>query len=434
MAKIQEQRQKLEAKLKEMAEDGVMKTPPKETVAFDPPEEEEDMKIVVSTNQKENQHPVKELMPTSASKWIDSRFNKQEIILEEPGAAFDLVRASVNLVIAALLIAAGTSLKLPLSTTYVTFMVAMGSSLADRAWSRESAVGRLTGVMGVIGGWFVTAGAAFIISSISAVSMYYGGFVVMFILISIAIFMLVSDHFVKRKKGTEEDALFLKILDTDKPEEMWTLLSQHVRMTQVKFLEHVSKDYVSLTDGLLNEDFRTLSRLRSKTEDHKREFKAMRRKETLCLRRIPTDEVLEKSMWFHLGANACLQTLYAIERSTDVCNEHVANNFNPLPEDLRNEFIPVRNQVLEYINLILQMISSGDMSGVKQTKAIGKELKEHVKEMRKIQMKRTHKGERENVRVSLVYMNVLQETNEVLTNLRHLIDYTQHLQVDEDEE
>ena len=371
---------------------------------------------------------------STASKWIDSRFNKQDIILEEPGAAFDLVRASVNLVIAALLIAAGTSLKLPLSTTYVTFMVAMGSSLADRAWSRESAVGRLTGVMGVIGGWFVTAGAAFIISSISAVSMYYGGFVVMFILISIAIFMLVSDHFVKRKKGTEEDALFLKILDTDKPEEMWTLLSQHVRMTQVKFLEHVSKDYVSLTDGLLNEDFRTLSRLRSKTEDHKREFKAMRRKETLCLRRIPTDEVLEKSMWFHLGANACLQTLYAIERSTDVCNEHVANNFNPLPEDLRNEFIPVRNQVLEYINLILQMISSGDMSGVKQTKAIGKELKEHVKEMRKIQMKRTHKGERENVRVSLVYMNVLQETNEVLTNLRHLIDYTQHLQVDEDEE
>ena len=377
---------------------------------------------------------IAQLMPTSASKWIDSRFNKQEIILEEPGAAFDLVRASVNLVIAALLIAAGTSLKLPLSTTYVTFMVAMGSSLADRAWSRESAVGRLTGVMGVIGGWFVTAGAAFIISSISAVSMYYGGFVVMFILISIAIFMLVSDHFVKRKKGTEEDALFLKILDTDKPEEMWTLLSQHVRMTQVKFLEHVSKDYVSLTDGLLNEAFRTLSRLRSKTEDHKREFKAMRRKEMLCLRRIPTDEVLEKSMWFHLGANACLQTLYAIERSTDVCNEHVANNFNPLPEDLRNEFIPVRNQVLEYIHLILQMISSGDMSGVKQTKAIGKELKEHVKEMRKIQMKRTHKGERENVRVSLVYMNVLQETNEVLTNLRHLIDYTQHLQVDEDEE
>ena len=150
---------------------------------------------------------IAQLMPTTASKWIDSRFNKQDIILEEPGAAFDLVRASVNLVIAALLIAAGTSLKLPLSTTYVTFMVAMGSSLADRAWSRESAVGRLTGVMGVIGGWFVTAGAAFIISSISAVSMYYGGFVVMFILISIAIFMLVSDHFVRREQKRMHSSL-----------------------------------------------------------------------------------------------------------------------------------------------------------------------------------------------------------------------------------
>lgn len=256
----------------------------------------------------------------------------------------------------------------------------------------------------------------------------------MFILIAIAIFMLVSDHFIKRKKSTEEDELFIKILDTEKPDEMWVLLSQHVRNTQVTFLEHVSKDYLALTDGLLNEDFRTLSRLRAKAEEHKREFKTMRRKETLCLRRIPTDEVLEKSMWFSLGANACLQTLYAIERSTDVCNEHVANNFNPLPEAMREEFIPVRNQVLEYIDRILQMISSGDMSQVKSTKAIGKQLKEYVKEMRKTQMKRTHKGERENVRVSLVYMNVLQETNEILTNLRHLIDYTQHLQVDEDEE
>lgn len=373
------------------------------------------------------------ILPDSVIRWIDSRFRKDEIILEQ-GAAFDLVRASVNLVIAGLLIALGTSLKLPLSTTYVTFMVAMGSSLADRAWSRESAVGRLTGVMGVIGGWFVTAGASFIISCICAVTMYYGGFVAMFALALLALFLLVSDHLFAKKKNAAEDELFIKILDSEKPEEMWPLLSQHVRRTQVRFLEHVAKDYLALTDGLLNEDFKTLSKLRNKTEGHKREFKTMRRKETLCLRRIPTDEVLEKSMWFHLGANACLQTLYAIERSTDVCNEHVSNNFNPLPEELRREFIPVRDQVLGYIQLTLEMISSERMEEVKKARAKGKELKELVKEMRKTQMKRTHKGERENVRVSLVYMNVLQETNEILTNLRHLIDYSHRLQEQEDEE
>lgn len=374
------------------------------------------------------------ILPEPVLDWINSRFNKKEIILEEPGAAFDLVRAAVNLVIAGLLIALGTSMKLPLSTTYVTFMVAMGTSLADRAWSRESAVGRLTGVMGVIGGWFVTAGASFIISCICAVSMYYGGFVAMFILCGISIFLLMSDHFFAKKKDSETDELFIKILDTDKPEEMWPLLSQHVKMTQIKFLKNVSKDYIALTDGFLNEDFKTLDKLRSKTEDHKREFKTMRRKETLCLRRISSDEMLEKSMWFHLGANACLQTLYAIERSTDVCNEHVANNFNPLPTSVKEEFVPIRNKVLDYINHTLELISSERMEDVKKAKALGKELKEEVKEMRKTQMKRTHKGERENVRVSLVYMNVLQETNEVLTNLRHLIDYSQHLQDQDDED
>ena len=101
-------------------------------------------------------------------------FPQNEAIIAD-GAAFDLVRASVNLVLAGLLIALGTSLKLPLSTTYVTFMVAMGTSLADRAWGRDSAVYRITGVLSVIGGWFITAGAAFTICFFVALVLHYGG-------------------------------------------------------------------------------------------------------------------------------------------------------------------------------------------------------------------------------------------------------------------
>ncbi len=93
--------------------------------------------------------------------WVGRRFDTKNMTVEQ-GASFDLVRASVNLVLAGALIALGTSMKLPLSTTFVTFMVAMGTSLADRAWGRESAVFRITGVISVIGGWFLTAGAAFI--------------------------------------------------------------------------------------------------------------------------------------------------------------------------------------------------------------------------------------------------------------------------------
>lgn len=105
---------------------------------------------------------ISKMAPESTKRWINHRFQKDEAIIAD-GAAFDLVRASVNLVLAGLLIALGTSLKLPLSTTYVTFMVAMGTSLADRAWGRDSAVFRITGVLSVIGGWFITAGAAFTI-------------------------------------------------------------------------------------------------------------------------------------------------------------------------------------------------------------------------------------------------------------------------------
>ena len=112
----------------------------------------------------------------------------------EDGAAFDLVRASVNLVLAGLLIALGTSLKLPLSTTYVTFMVAMGSSLADRAWGRESAVFRITGVLSVIGGWFITAGVAFAAAAIIVLIIYFGGTVAMVAVIILAVIVLIKTN------------------------------------------------------------------------------------------------------------------------------------------------------------------------------------------------------------------------------------------------
>ena len=124
-------------------------------------------------------------IPPKARTWLNARFDKDEVILEH-GAAFDLIRASVNLVLASLLIALGTSLKLPLSTTYVTFMVAMGTSLADKAWGRDSAVYRITGVISVIGGWFLTAGAAFLICFTVTMIVYFGGSIAIILLGALA--------------------------------------------------------------------------------------------------------------------------------------------------------------------------------------------------------------------------------------------------------
>lgn len=139
-------------------------------------------------------------------------------------------------------------------------------------------------------------------------------------------------------------------------------------------------------------------------------------------------------MWFHLGANACLQMIYALERATEVSTEHVDNNFNPIPEANRTEFAPIRDQVVDYIAQVHQLIDSSRMEDVKKAKNMGKTLREQVKEMRKAQMKRAHKGRKEDLRAQMVYLNILIETNELLGNLRHLVSYSQHFLDDEVED
>ncbi len=163
--------------------------------------------VRVSSTMAEN---TLKIIPDGVKTWANNRFVKPaEADREDSGAAFDLVRASVNLVVAGLLIALGTSLKLPLSTTYVTFMVGMGTSLADRAWGRESAVYRVTGVISVIGGWFITAGVAFLVSALIVAIMYYGGMVAMIAMIFVAAFILIRSH-INYKKKQQKVLLFIK--------------------------------------------------------------------------------------------------------------------------------------------------------------------------------------------------------------------------------
>ncbi|MCR9154929.1 MAG: inorganic phosphate transporter [Bacteroidetes bacterium] len=137
------------------------------------------------------------VVPNRTLARIDSRF-RIEIIEEGEKPAFDLVRASVNLVIASILIAFASSLKLPLSTTYVSFMVAMGASLADRAWGAGSAPYRVAGVVNVIGGWFLTAFAAFSAAAIIALAIRFGGSYVALALFVLAVFALLRSN--RRKK------------------------------------------------------------------------------------------------------------------------------------------------------------------------------------------------------------------------------------------
>ena len=322
--------------------------------------------------------------PKSVSRWIDSRFNKDEVILAE-GAAFDEVRAAVNLVLAALLIVLGTSLKLPLSTTYVTFMVAMGTSLADRAWSRESAVFRVTGVVSVIGGWFITAGAAFAACAIVCLLMHLGGFVVMLLFMALDIYLLWKSNRNYKRKMKEErnDDLFMLMMRTKDKDIVWDLLSKHVQRTQ-SFVAHFSIDLFNrIVDGISTENRRELKQCGNALKEEQDQLKKIRRKEMLAMRRIPSATAIERNTWFHIGANCNMQYIYCLKRMQEPLKEHVDNNFNPLPKVYTEGFETMRRKINELMLQTEQMISTGRYDLYQETLNIADQCKDELSVMRK---------------------------------------------------
>ena len=365
---------------------------------------------------------IAKFIPDSAKAWADKRFCKDVMVMEN-GAAFDLIRASVNLVLAGLLIALGTSLKLPLSTTYVTFMVAMGTSLADRAWGRETAVYRITGVLSVIGGWFITAGAAFTISAIVVLIMYYGGFIAMFAMIGLVIFLLIrSERMYSKKQKNEKanDTIFKQLLASQDLKERWSLLRQHVNNNHVDMFDFIMATYTQITDGFINEDIKSLRKAMVRTGEEKQALKKMRRKEIIGLRRIDKFAAIEKNTWFHLGSNSCEQMLYCMKRICEPCKEHVDNNFKPLSERARNEFIPVRDEMIALMTQARDVIISGDYDKADAILKEGDGLKVKISTLRRHQMNRIH-DESVNVKTALVYLNILQESQELVSSWRHLL-------------
>ena len=365
---------------------------------------------------------ISKFIPDSVKTWADKRFCKDVMVMEN-GAAFDLVRASVNLVLAGLLIALGTSLKLPLSTTYVTFMVAMGSSLADRAWGRETAVYRITGVLSVIGGWFITAGAAFTICALVTLLMYYGGFIAMFAMIGLVIFLLIrSERMYSKKQKNEKanDVIFKQLLASQDLKERWSLLRQHVNNNHVDMFDFIMATYTQITDGFINEDIKSLRKAMIRTGEEKQSLKKSRRKEIIGLRRIDKFAAIEKNTWFHLGSNSCEQMLYCMKRICEPCKEHVDNNFKPLSERARTEFIPVRDEMIALMTQARDVIISGDYDKADAILKDGDGLKVKISTLRRHQMNRIH-DESVNVKTALVYLNILQESQELVSSWRHLL-------------
>lgn len=367
-----------------------------------------------------------ELVPNGVKRWFAKRFDNENVVLPQ-GAAFDEIRATVNLVVSSLLIALGTSLTLPLSTTYVTFMVAMGSSLADKAWGRESAVFRITGVISVIGGWFITAGAAFILCFFVALAMSLGGLTMASILIALSIVLLVRSNIKYKKKQAEEkgDVIFNQMITSEDNAETLRLLTQHIRQSQSQFLDFVNVNYLNVTEGFISEDLSRLQKAESAMRKERQELKQIRRKEMLGLRRIDPGTAIEKSTWFHLGVNSCEDMLYSLRRICDPCEEHIDNSFVPLDKDRIKEFLPLRDTLLYLLKRAVVVISTENFTDSDKLREQCEEFKSCLSSTRYGQIERMQTS-KENITVSYVYLNLLQETHEIASSLQHLLRAAKH--------
>lgn len=358
--------------------------------------------------------------------WVNRRFAPVPEDPEYAGAAYDLVRAAVNLCVASLLIALGTSLKLPLSTTFVTFMVAMGTSLADRAWTRESAVFRVTGVLSVIGGWFLTAGAAFGAAFLVALAMYFGGIIVIFALVILALGLVIHSQIKFSKKQEEEqsgDTLFQSIMICEDEEAVSNMLCKHLTVSTAEELEFFINALAKSTDGFFNETRRPMRRVERDLEGHKRILKNLRRRETLCLRRVNNVIGMRLSTPFHLVHNHLRQMLSGLMRINDSALEHVENHFVPVEKKYADRFCELRDKFVLLIGQITESLRADRREDIHLHKKSCEAVREEIRLFRHAVLDDVQNStKRVNLNTLNLLIHILQETEQLVKETRATIN------------
>lgn len=364
-------------------------------------------------------------MPRFVKVAIGRRFDNRHTEMPE-GAAFDGVRAAVNLVLSSVLIVIGTNYKLPLSTTYVTFMVAMGTSLADKAWGRETAVFRVTGVLTVIGGWFMTAAIAFISAAVVCALMYYLGFAAMFAFMLLATFVVVKSNFFDKKKDESEVA----VTTTESDASTADSFGKMVATQDAESMRHSVAILNDIVDAFLGRRVRALRRVNVQLEGERRVTDRNRRIEMQEFGKMSHEaakqgdpSLLDSGLWLQLGIDCRAQYLKTLRQMLHPVLDHVDNGFNPLPKDAVKEFAPVRRELTDLFANSADMIQSGNYDNYEALRTSCSTIRKELKALRHNHMNRLQNGDSaKDFKVLMVYINMLRECQNLVNILRHHIE------------
>jgi phosphate/sulfate permease len=361
---------------------------------------------------------VKQVMPDYIAQKIHSRFTPPVTEAKTPNPeapAFDKVRASVNLLVASVLIAFGTSLKLPLSTTYVTFMVAMGTSLADRAWDRESAVYRISGVIAVIGGWFLTAIIAFSVSAIVAWIISIGGMLMILIFLMVAIFMIIRTHalFKKRRANNnieDEDAISEKD-NTDK-------VMEKCKKQVAKSITMANDVYARSIENFLNEDRSGLKKSLELKDNLNIKSKKQKNKVLNTISKIEED--VDSGHFYVQVVDYQREMAHSLNFLSEPLYEHINNNHKPFVTEQIKEIKELRKMIDSFFNFALELIKDNKFSQITDLIKQRDDILVYLENMEIAQIKRI-KTREVNTRNSVLYFNTITETKNMLLHAINLI-------------
>ncbi|MCC4227257.1 inorganic phosphate transporter [Zunongwangia profunda] len=366
---------------------------------------------------------VSTVMPKAIKNKIDKKFEKPEHHtrskrLDAP--AFDMVRASVNLVVASILISIGTNLKLPLSTTYVTFMVAMGSSLADRAWDRESAVYRVAGVLNVIGGWFVTALVAFTAAAIFACIIYYGGTIALAILIILAVVLVVRSGIIHSRKSKEEkknkrynrtDIITINEITTETSENISSVIHGINRM------------YTKTVDNLGYHDLGKLKKNNKAIGKLEEEVDELKGNIFYFIKSLDDDSV-EASKFYILILDYLQDMTQSIAFITRNSYNHVHNNHKNLKFNQIRDLKKVDERMQVLFDDIEYAFNNHEFAKIDQILKDKQELLDYVSDLIQKQINRIRTSET-SPRNTKLYFGLLLETRDLITSTMSLLQLFQ---------
>ncbi len=345
---------------------------------------------------------------------LATRFEYADI--EHSGSPYDMIRATVNLTTAAMLISMATSLKLPLSTTYVCFMVAMGSSLADKAWGRESAVYRITGVMTVVMGWFVTGFGGFLIAYVVGLILIYGGTVAIILTTLLCGWMLYRSNF--KKKPEEEQAVEQHRPETT--EEILAELSSEVCTT----LSATTRIYDRTLLAVFKENRKVLREMTQQASELYEQSSTRKYSLMSTLKRLQ-DSDIESAQYYVQVVDYLNEMTKALLHITRPAYDHIDNNHEGLSKGQTEDLMHINDEVESIYRQIETMLRLGDFSDIDRVLSMRDKLFEIIGSAIKHELERINNRDA-NTKASMLYLTILNETKNMILQSRNLLKSQRH--------